>query len=366
VGRGRPTLGRGQDLITPKPALLLVSFGGPEGPADVLPFLRNVTRGRNVPDERLASVAAHYDRFGGVSPINGQNRALLAALRELMPADVPLYWGNRNWHPLLADTVRQMREDGVEHAYAFATSAFSSYSGCRQYREDLAGAIAEVGVDVREPRIDRLRQFFNAPGFIDVMADRVREVITRGASATQTAPVLLFVAHSIPIAQAEASGPLGGAYPRQLAEAARLVAEAVADDGPVHRWQVAYSSRSGPPSQPWLEPDVGDALAQLAADGVRDVVVVPIGFVSDHMEVVYDLDVEAARRAESVGIRMVRAGTVGTDQRFVAMVGELYRERVERGVTRMALGTLGPGHDQCPQGCCLVPGAPDRPAIGGQ
>lgn len=337
--------------------MLLVSFGGPEGPDDVLPFLRNVTRGRNIPDERLAVVGEHYRRFGGVSPINSQNAALLAALRTELP-DVPLYWGNRNWRPYLADAVQQMRTDGVEEAYAFVTSAYSSYSGCRQYRENLADAQLEVGEGA--PRIERLRQYFNHPGFVEPLIDNVATALQAVGGPAH----LLFTAHSVPLRQAEASGPDGGAYPRQVAETARLIVERLrtaAGD-----WDLVWQSRSGPAGQPWLEPDILERLNQLAARNVSRVVVAPIGFISDHMEVVHDLDVEAAARARELDIQLVRAATVGTDPRFVAMIGELYRERTEAGTPRRSLGTLGPAHDRCPARCCLAPDAAARPAIGGE
>jgi ferrochelatase len=334
-----------------------VSFGGPEGPDDVLPFLRNVTRGRNIPDERLAVVGEHYQLLGGVSPINAQNAALVAALREALP-DVPIYWGNRNWRPYLTDALREMRADGVEQAYAFVTSAYSSYSGCRQYRENLAAAQQEVGASV--PRLERLRQYFNHPGFIEPMTDNVAAALTQAGSS----PHLLFTAHSVPLRQADASGPDGGAYPQQVGETARLISEQLGVE--VSDWEMVWQSRSGPPSQPWLEPDILETLNRLADRGVQEVVVAPIGFISDHMEVVYDLDVEAATRARELGIRLVRAATVGTDPRFVAMIGELYRERTVAGSPRRSLGSLGPAHDRCPVRCCLAPDAALLPTIGGE
>lgn len=336
-----------------------MSFGGPEGPDDVLPFLRNVTRGRNIPDERLAVVGEHYQLFGGVSPINAQNAALLAALREALP-EVPVYWGNRNWRPYLTDAIRQMRADGVEEAYAFVTSAYSSYSGCRQYRENLAAACLEVGEGA--PRIERLRQFFNHPGFIEPMADNVAAALQEIGGPAQ----VLFTAHSIPLQQAEASGPNGGAYPQQINDTAQLIVDRLG--GVRDRaagWQVVWQSRSGPPTQPWLEPDILETLNRLAAEGESQVVAAPIGFISDHMEVVYDLDVEAAARARELGIRLVRAATVGTDPRFVSMVAELYRERTVAGTPRRSFGSLGPAPDRCPVRCCLAPGAAEAPAVGG-
>jgi ferrochelatase len=343
-------------------ALLLVSFGGPEQPADVLPFLRNVTAGRQVPEERLAAVAEHYHRFGGVSPINGQNRALRAALAADFAAaglDLPIYWGNRNWHPLLADTVREMAGDGVRRALAFVTSAFASYSGCRQYREDLAAARAEVGPAA--PEVDKIRLFFDHPGFVTAMADRVRAALAGLPADRRPAARLVFTAHSVPLEQTAASGPGGHRYPAQLAESAGLIAAAAA---PGHGWDVVYQSRSGPPSQPWLEPDVLDHLDALAAGRTPAVVLVPVGFVSDHMEVVYDLDTEAADRAAALGLPLVRAGTAGIHPAFVAMVRSLVLERL-CGRPRAALGRDGPSWDRCPGGCCLPAGRPTRPAVSG-
>ena len=344
----------------PRSALLLVSFGGPEGPADVEPFLRNVTHGRNVPAERLAQVAGHYERFGGVSPINEQNRNLLAALRNEFAADLPVYWGNRHWHPFLAEALGAMAADGVTVGYAFFTSAYNSYSGCRQYREDLARARAAVGADA--PTIVRLRQFHNHPGFVAPMAERVREALHSFAPSRREAARLVFVAHSLPLAQAAASGPRGGAYQHQLEVTAGLVAERL-DGSPA--WQLAYCSRSGPGSVPWLEPDVLDCLDVLAAEGVREVVLAPIGFVSDHLEVVYDLDVEAAERAAGLGLDLRRARTVGTDPAFVAMVRELAEEHLDPDRPRRALGSDGPGHAVCPPGCCLPAGQTELPAVSG-
>jgi ferrochelatase len=321
-----------------------------------LPFLRNVTRGRSVSDERLAEVGRHYELFGGVSPINAQNAALLAALRAALP-QVRVYWGNRNWRPYFTDALQQMRADGVQEAYAFVTSAYSSYSGCRQYRENLAAAQREVGEGA--PRLERLRQYFDHPGFVEPMTDNVRAALQEAGGPAH----LLFTAHSVPLSQAEASGPEGGAYPRQVAETARLIAERLGSS--VGEWDLAWQSRSGPPSQPWLEPDIFAMLNRLAARGVSQVVVAPIGFISDHIEVGYDLDVEAAGRARELGLRLIRAATVGTDPRFVTMIGELYRERTVPGTPRRSLGPFGPAHDWCPVRCCLAPDAVAVPTIGG-
>ena len=283
-------------------ALLLLSFGGPDGPDDVLPFLRNVTRGRAIPDERLASVAAHYQRFGGVSPINAQNRALLAAVEKDFAEhglDLPVYWGNRNWHPFVADAVRQLRDDGVRRALVFTTSATASYSSCRQYRENLADAVA--GVD-GAPELVKLRHYFDHPGFIAANASGVRDALAELPDAR-----LVFTAHSIPVAMNEASGPTGGLYLAQQRETARLVAEAVR--GPGAEFDLVWQSRSGPPQVPWLEPDINDHLRSLAAQGVTEVVVSPTGFVSDHMEVVWDLDTEARATAAELGLAFRRAPT---------------------------------------------------------
>jgi len=339
---------------TPFDALLLVSFGGPEGPDDVLPFLEGVTRGGGVPRERLLEVAAHYDHFGGVSPINAQNRALLAAIRAELDAHgprLPVYWGNRNWHPMLADTVRQMAKDGRRRALAFATSAYASYSACRQYREDLVRAVAAAGSDA--PRIEKLRLFYNHPGFVEAMADTTEAALAALAPAERATAHLAFTAHSVPVAMAETSD-----YQAQLREASTLVAERLARR---HPWQLVFQSRSGPPTVPWLEPDIGDHLADLARRGVGAVVVVPIGFVSDHMEVRYDLDTEAAAKAAALGLRFVRAGTAGTHPAFVSMIRELCLERTA-GAPPRALGTRGPAPDACGVDCCPPPA---RPPAGG-
>lgn len=350
-------------------ALLLVSFGGPEGPDDVIPFLQNVTRGRNIPLERLHEVGAHYHHFGGVSPINAQNRALREAVRADLAAggiDMPVYWGNRNWHPLLADTLGQMADDGVRRALAFVTSAYSSYSGCRQYREDLARARVDAGPAA--PVVDKLRLYFNHPGFVEPMADATVDALGELPGQVRDRARLVFVTHSLPVSMAETSGPGGGAYVMQHEEAARLVAERVrARTGAELPADLVYCSRSGPPAQPWLEPDVNDHLVALAAGGTAAAVLVPVGFVSDHMEVRWDLDVEALGEAERLGLPAARAATVGTDPRFVAMVRELVTERVEamQHRSRAALGRLGPSHDVCPAGCCPNPrGA--RPAVAGK
>ncbi len=338
-------------------AFLLVSFGGPEGRRDVIPFLENVTRGRGVPRDRLEQVAEHYYRFGGVSPINAQCRDLLGAVEKDFAAsgiDLPVYWGNRNWDPLLADTVAAMAADGRQHAIAFVTSAYSSYSSCRQYLENIEQARAEAGPQA--PQIDKLRPYFNHPGFTEPLADAVCRAAETLPRSVRDDCDLVFTAHSIPESMAAASGPAGGAYPRQLAEAARLVAERA---GRGRSWRLAYQSRSGPPSVPWLGPDVSDCLAELAGSGSAAVVLVPVGFISDHLEVAYDLDVEAAELADRLGLPLARAATPGTDPRFVAMITELVTERLS-GQAPRALGDLGPSLGVCDSGCCG--GGAARPA----
>jgi protoporphyrin/coproporphyrin ferrochelatase len=310
-------------------ALLVLSFGGPEKPDDVIPFLENVLRGRNVPRERMLAVAEHYDHFGGKSPINDQARALIAGLEgelAIHGPELPIYWGNRNWHPFLTDTLRQMKADGVHRALAFVTSIFSSYSGCRQYLEDVERARSQVD---GAPEIQKLRAFYNHPLFIEAQADRVREAL--GDSSAK----LIFTAHSIPMSMAETSD-----YQKQLEESCRLVAERLGCPD----WQLVYQSRSGPPSQPWLEPDIADVLRGL--DRGADVVVVPIGFVSDHMEVIYDLDIEAQAVARECGVNMLRAATVGVHPKFLRMIRELICDPRS--------------HDACPADCCPAPAR--RPA----
>jgi ferrochelatase len=333
-------------------AVLLVSFGGPDGPDDVMPFLENVLRGRNVPRERMVEVAEHYQHFGGKSPINEQNLALLAALREELDRrgpHLPVYWGNRNWHPLLTDTIREMADAGVKRAIAFVTSAYSSYSGCRQYRENIAAACAAVGE--RAPQIDKIRVFFNHPGFVGPMADNVTRALGQFPENARGQVPVFFTAHSIPTSMAD-----GCRYGAQLAEACRLVAERTG----VSEWKLVYQSRSGPPTQPWLEPDICDAIRDLHASGGRHVVIAPIGFISDHMEVLYDLDTEAADLCRELGVEMVRAATVGTDPVFIRMVRDLIAERNGMTAERVAVGHLPASHDVCPLDCCPAPAG--RPA----
>jgi ferrochelatase len=350
--------------VSPYDALLLVSFGGPERPEDVVPFLENVTRGRGIPPERLEAVGEHYLAVGGKSPINDLNRALLEAVRADLGEhgiDLPVYWGNRNWNPFLTEAVARMEEDGVTRAACFVTSAYSSYSSCRQYRENLADAAAHVGDGLR---LDRLRSYYNHPGFLDPVVDAVVEAV-----AVRPAARLVFVTHSIPTSMDDGSGPHGGAYLAQHRNAAAYVAQRVSRvTGRAHAHDLVFCSRSGPAQVPWLEPDVNDHLEKLAGDGIGSVVIVPIGFVSDHMEVVYDLDTEALATAERVGLDAVRVATSGTDPRFVAMVRDLLLERasVERGerVERASVGGDPPGWDLCAVGCCPNPRG-DRPALGG-
>ena len=333
-------------------ALLVVSFGGPEGPDDVVPFLENVLRGRPVPRQRLEEVAGHYQRFGGVSPVNGHNRDLIAAVQAELDRHGPalgVYWGNRNWHPFLAETIGRMRDDGVNRALAFVTSAYASYSGCHQYLDDIAQARAEVGPGA--PVIDKLRVFYNHPGFVEPNAEHLRVALEQAGDRA----VVAFTAHSIPVSMAATCD-----YVAQLTETARLVAER-ADPGGGLPWQLVFQSRSGPPGQPWLEPDIVDHLRAVATAGAGTVVVAPIGFISDHMEVVYDLDTEASRVAGEIGLRFIRAATVGADPAFVTMIRQLINERVDPSAPRLALGNRGPYEATCPAGCCPAPARP-RPA----
>ena len=352
---------------TPYDALLLVSFGGPEGPADVLPFLENVTQGRGIAPERLVEVGGHYLGFGGVSPINAQNRALIAAVEEDFATHgmrLPVYWGNRNWDPYLADTMIQLADDGARRVLALLTSAYSSYSGCRQYRENLAAAAAPLGD--RAPHVDRVRHYFNHPGFVETMVATTLEAFARVPEGSH----LLFVTHSIPEVMNDSSGPTGAAYVAQHRDVARLVAAGVAAvTGRDVEFDLVYCSRTGQAHQPWLEPDVNDHLEVLSATRVPGVVLVPIGFVSDHMEVKYDLDAEAMQTAKRLGLPCARAATVGVDPRFVGAIRELVLERAAlvRGesVVRRSLGELGPSHDICPAGCCPNLRDPQRPALCG-
>ncbi len=332
-------------------ALLVVSFGGPESNEEVIPFLENVLRGKNVPRERMLAVAEHYYHFGGKSPINEQNRQLISALRAELDRHglkLPIYWGNRNWHPVLSDTLQQMKQDGIRRALAFMTSAFSSYSGCRQYRENVLQAQTQVGLGT--PDVDKLRVFFNHPGFIDSMADRVRAALETLPDAARDEALVIYTAHSIPLTMAQNSN-----YGKQLEESCRLVSAALGRKED----RLVFQSRSGPPTQPWLEPDVLDFLRKVKQQNLAPgVVIAPIGFISDHMEVLYDLDTEAAQLCVEVQLPMVRAGTVGTHPRFVSMIRELIVERMDKASERVAIGTMGPSHDICPEDCCPAPQRP--------
>ena len=341
-------------MAPPCDALLVASFGGPEAMDDVMPFLENVLRGKDVPPERMREVASHYEHFGGKSPINDHCRALVAAVSQELERQgprLPVYWGNRNWRPFLADTLRQMKADGVRRALAFVASAYSSYSGCRQYLDDIARAQAEIGEGA--PAVDKLRAFYNHPGWVEPLVERVGEAITRVPAERRDRARLVFTGHSVPRAM-----PGAGEYEAQLRETAALVAGAF----PGRTWSLAWQSRSGPPSQPWLEPDVVDHLRALAAAGVRDAVVAPIGFLSDHVEVLYDLDLDAKSRALEVGLNMVRAATVGTHPRFVRMIRELVVERLSSAPVRPALGGRGPAPDVCPPDCCRPAATRSGPA----
>jgi len=355
-------------------ALLLVSFGGPEGPDDVMPFLENVTRGRGIPRERLEAVSHHYVALGGVSPINAQNRALLDALAPALAArgiGLPVYWGNRNWAPFVAPTLEQIHADGRRRVLAIATSAYASYSGCRQYREDLGGALVETGLEGRLV-VDKVRHYFDHPGFIEPfvegVAGAVTELATDGVPPASTR--LLFTTHSIPTAMADASGPPGlsgpgGAYVAQHLAAIVAVLAGVRGLGvAVPAWELVYQSRSGSPNVPWLEPDINDALRGAAAAGMTAAVVVPIGFVSDHVEVVWDLDHEARETCDELGVRMLRVATPGTHPAFVEGLVDLVAERVAGGPVE-ALSALGPWPAVCARGCCANTRGP-LPTVAGE
>ena len=357
--------------------ILLASFGGPEGQDDVIPFLRNVTRGRGIPDERLEEVAHHYRHFGGVSPINAQNRALKAALETELAArgvDLPVYWGNRNWGPYLADALQEAAREGSTRLIAIATSAYSSYSSCRQYREDFARELDATGL-ADTMVIDKVRQYFDHPGFVapftEGVADGLAELERRlpGIDLATEAHVL-FCTHSIPTGDAARSGPAargfgeGGAYAAQHTAVAEVVMARSGRDVP---WDLVYQSRSGPPTQPWLEPDVNDALRDLAAKGVKGVLLVPLGFVSDHMEVMWDLDEEATETAQELGIVSVRTPTPGVDPAYVSGLVDLVLERVHGTppAERPAETALGPWYDVCRPGCCENARLGFRPAVSG-
>jgi protoporphyrin/coproporphyrin ferrochelatase len=338
-------------------AILVVSFGGPEAREEVLPFLENVLRGRNVPHERMLAVAEHYYHFDGKSPINQQNRELIRALEKELAQHgprLPIYWGNRNWRPLLPDALRKMKEDGVRSALAFVTSAFSSHSGCRQYREDITRAQQQVGAGA--PEVNKLRLFFNHPGFIEATVERVQAALEAVPLPARDDVRITYTAHSIPVSMAQTSD-----YVRQLEDVRKLVSSAtgIANDA------LVFQSRSGPPGQPWLEPDILEHLREVKAKGLASAVVIaPIGFISDHMEVLYDLDVEARALCQSLELPMVRARTPGVHPKFVAMIRELILEAMHPEMQRRALGSLGPRPDLCEENCC--PGPPRPTAMIGK
>ncbi len=336
-------------------ALIIISFGGPEGQDDVMPFLENVLRGKNVPRERMLEVSEHYKHFGGVSPINEQNRELIAAIKKELAdhqIDLPVYWGNRNWHPMIPDSLEEMKRDGVQCALAFFTSAYSCYSGCRQYRENIMVAQDQIGPG--SPEVHKLRMFFNHPLYTAATVDRVRDAFEEIPAERRSKTRFIFTAHSIPMSMAD-----NCKYSTQLNEACRLVMEKIGDN----EWDLVYQSRSGPPNQPWLEPDICDHLETIkATTDVQDVVIMPIGFVSDHMEVLFDLDTEAKEKCEEIGLNMQRAKTVGVHPEFIAMIRELILERTD-GAEKRAIGLMPPNHDVCPKDCCTYdpPKRPTRP-----
>lgn len=352
-------------MTLPYDAILLVSFGGPERREDVIPFLENVLRGRNAPPQRMQEVAEHYYHFGGVSPLNAQCRELITALEHEMSRRswrLPVYWGNRNWHPFLSDTIKRMKEDGVRRAVAIITSAFSSYSSCRQYLENIEMARSQVGSGA--PEIRRIRPFFNHPGFVEAWVDRVREAWQKVPIHCRASCQVVFTAHSIPVSMAA-----GCQYQQQLLDVATVVATAVG----LPSWSLAYQSRSGPPQQPWLEPDVSDYLSRRqAGGGLTHAVIVPLGFLTDHMEVIYDLDVELRDHCEQLGITMIRAVTVGTHPRFVAALVDLVEERLGLRQDRPTVGCSPVKPADCPADCCprnapesITPSAaPPSPAPG--
>ncbi len=344
-------------------ALLWLSFGGPEGEDDVIPFLENVTRGRGIPKERLEEVGAHYRHFGGVSPINAQNRELIAALEVELAARgiaLPVYFGNRNWYPLLTDTLQQIAADGHRRVLTLVSSAYSSYSGCRQYRENLAESVAEAQL-TEVLHIDKVRHYFDHPGFVEPMVDSVVAALAELAVVDESTR-LVFTTHSIPTAAAASSGPpgwydpeAGGAYVEQHRAVAKVIVDGVAARlGQDFQWDLVYQSRSGPPHIPWLEPDISDHLDVCLEEGASGVVMIPVGFISDHMEVIWDLDTEATEHAQEIGLPCVRAATVGVAPAFVAGLVDLVEERLNDvpPADRPALTRFGPSYDACPVGCC--------------
>lgn len=338
-------------------ALLVVSFGGPEGPDDVIPFLENVLRGKPVPKERMLEVAEHYHHFGGVSPINQQCRELIEALRNELSANqitLPIFWGNRNWHPMLPDTLRQMKEQKISRPLVFVTSGFSCYSGCRQYRENLLTAQCEAGAT--DMQFGKLRVFFNHPDFIAVTSEHVQQACNALAASGDRHfddVHIAFTAHSIPMSMASTSD-----YEKQLLETCRLTAEAL--QLRPDRWRLVYQSRSGRPQDPWLEPDICDHIRSLHESGVRNLVIAPVGFLSDHIEVLYDLDDEARKLCQELGMNMQRSATPGCHPRFVTMIRKLVQERLFEA-PRECIGQFGPNHDVCPVDCCPAPSRPMPP-----
>jgi len=371
--------------MTEYDAVLLAGFGGPEGQDDVIPFLRNVTGGRGIPEERLEVVAKHYRHYGGVSPINDQNRVLKAALQVELTRrgiDLPVIWGNRNWAPYLRDTISEAHSNGQDRLLAIATSAYSSYSGCRQYREDFAAALTDTGLNDKV-HIDKIRQFFDHPGFVTPfitgVAQGLRDVIQAVPGIdVDTEVEILFSTHSIPMTDADKSGPAdrgfgeGGAYEAQHRAVAQVVMDSLVEPADSTttlktQWQLVYQSRSGPPSMPWLEPDINDAIALLPARGIRAVIIVPLGFVSDHMEVMWDLDNEAMETSAKFGIHAVRVPTPGISPDFVSGLGDLIEERLNDTPVedRPAKTTLGPWYDVCRPGCCENVRLGFKPAVAG-
>ena len=339
-------------------AILVLSFGGPETREDVIPFLENVLRGKPVPHARLLEVAEHYYHFGGISPLNEQCRLLIAALRQELDAHdirLPIYWGNRNWAPMLNDTLIQMKRDGIKRALTYVTSGFSCYSGCRQYRENIAVALEQP--EAADLQIDKLRVFYNHPDFIAVLAEQVGTALANFSADVRDAVHVAFTAHSIPLSMSTTSD-----YEKQLRESCRLVTELL--EIPEFRWKLVYQSRSGRPQDPWLEPDILDYLREAKSTDIDKVVISPIGFLSDHMEVLYDLDDEARRFCDEHSIQMVRAGTPGNHPRFVNMIRKLIQERL-LGTRKECVGHFPANHDVCPIDCCPAP-TPVRPAGSGR
>lgn len=334
--------------------ILFISFGGPEGPDEVIPFLENVLRGKPVPRERLLEVAEHYQHFGGISPINDQNRDIMARLEAALKSagiQLPVIWGNRNWEPYITDALQQMQARGLKLGLPIFTNMFSSYSGCRQYRENIAEALKQVGADGPKT-VPRLRFGFNHPKFIEAQADLIQSAYDRLPSEQRSQARLLYTAHSIPNSMSD-----NCSYVAQLTEAGRLIAERLG----ISNWELVYQSRSGPPQQPWLEPDICDRLRELAGQGIQSVVIAPLGFVSDHMEVLYDLDTEAKDACAELGIAYSRANAVGTHPAFIEMLVALVQERLSGTADRSSIGNLPPLHDVCPENCCLYPRPTGRP-----